>query len=277
MATTAKSRIQLLELCDITVDMEIQQRVSGLDGALVNEYAEAIQRGAEFPPGRVFHVEWRTGAQDYFLSRGFHRFFAHQKAGREGIRVEVIKGSRNDAVVDACGANAEHGARRTNEDKRKAVATLHSMFPKKSTRVIAEMAKVDHQTVVNYRSELAKIATSKRGGKSNHRVPADADDEPEDAGPIEGRDGKQYPPTRHKPTNIPPEVTEPDKRWPATELFDQMCAAFCGLNVRAMQKYGSLAAMIKSDEFMPGARDGAIQMLEGLHRSFTTTIKELKG
>ena len=273
MAGTTKAQVQLLDLDDITVDMEIQPRADGLNAALVNEYAEAIQGGAEFPPGRVFHTEWPTGDQDYFLSRGFHRYFAHQKAGREGIRVEVIKGSRNDAVVDACGANAEHGARRTNADKLKAVMTLDALFPKKSTRAIADMAKVDQATVVRYRGAVMQSITTKRGGKS---AQPDVDDEADDTGRIEGTDGKQYP--RHRnPVNVPPEVTAPDKRWPATELFDQMCAAFCGLNGRAMQQYGSLAAMIKSDDFMPGAREQAVHMLDGLRRSFATTIKELKG
>jgi len=160
MATTTKARVQLLDLGDITVDMEIQPRANGLNAELVNEYAEAIQAGAEFPPGRAF----RNEADEVFLSRGFHRYFAHQKAQRDGMRCEVIKGSRDDAIIDACGANAEHGSRRTNDDKRKAVATLNAMFPKKSTRAIAEMAKVAHITVERYRAELAQSANSRQGG-----------------------------------------------------------------------------------------------------------------
>ena len=267
MATTAKSRIQLLELCDITVDMEIQQRVSGLDGALVNEYAEAIQRGAEFPPGRVFHVEWRTGAQDYFLSRGFHRFFAHQKAGREGIRVEVIKGSRNDAVVDACGANAEHGARRTNEDKRKAVATLHSMFPKKSTRAIAEMAKVSHEMVAEYRKQLSDSDNSRQRG-ADSQSDGDASDAPaksNGSGKVTGTDGKEY-------NSRKPPIKESS---PAAVAITKVIGGIIYASEQVENTYGGIGKALDDCKASPEQRQVVLNCIQEARKRFQRWEKEL--
>lgn len=85
----------------------------------VGEYAEQIGAGAEFPPVTAFF----DGAE-YWLADGFHRYFAHKKAGKASINVEQITGTQRDAVLHSCGVNALHGLRRTNADKRKAVMTL---------------------------------------------------------------------------------------------------------------------------------------------------------
>jgi len=71
------------------------------------------------PPITVFFD--RT---DHWLADGFHRFFGPQKVGRESILAEIHNGTRRDAILYACGANNEHGLRRTNADKRKAITLL---------------------------------------------------------------------------------------------------------------------------------------------------------
>ena len=54
-------------------------------------------------------------------------------------------GTRRDALFDAIGANASHGYRRTNADKRQAVLTLlnDAEWSKKSDRELARIAHVD--------------------------------------------------------------------------------------------------------------------------------------
>lgn len=60
---------------------------------VVDEYAEAIEAGAEMPPPVVFF-----DGEDYWLADGFHRFRAYAKLGRESIPCDVNQGDRRDAV-----------------------------------------------------------------------------------------------------------------------------------------------------------------------------------
>jgi len=60
----------------------------------------------------------------YWLADGFHRYHAHRRAGLDQIEVDVKEGTLREAMLYAVGANTDHGLRRTNEDKRKAVLTM---------------------------------------------------------------------------------------------------------------------------------------------------------
>lgn len=85
----------------------------------VAEYAEAMKAGAVFPPIVVF-----LDGHHYHLADGRHRLEACLKSGIKTVRTEIRKGSSRDAILYAVGANNEHGLRRSNADKRKAVAIL---------------------------------------------------------------------------------------------------------------------------------------------------------
>jgi uncharacterized ParB-like nuclease family protein len=86
---------------------------------VVEEYAAAMADGAKFPAITVFY----DGAE-YWLADGFHRLAATDTAGREKINCDVRQGTRRDAVLHSVGANAAHGMRRTNDDKRRAVRVM---------------------------------------------------------------------------------------------------------------------------------------------------------
>ena len=86
---------------------------------VVEEYAAAMADGAKFPAITVFY----DGAE-YWLADGFHRLAATETAGSLTINCDVRQGTRRDAVLHSVGANAAHGMRRTNEDKRRAVRVL---------------------------------------------------------------------------------------------------------------------------------------------------------
>lgn len=86
---------------------------------VVEEYAAAMVDGAEFPSVTVFY-----DGTDYWLADGFHRVAAASAAGLAEINSDVRQGTRRDAVLHSVGANATHGMRRTNEDKRRAVRVL---------------------------------------------------------------------------------------------------------------------------------------------------------
>lgn len=140
---------QDLRIADIRTDGGTQMRVQ-LDLATIAEYTDAMQRGDVFPPVVVFY----DGA-DYWLSEGFHRLDASKHVERETISADVREGSREDAIIAACAANATHGLRRTNADKRNAVETMLKLRPTWSNQEIARRCAVSPSTIATVRESLS--------------------------------------------------------------------------------------------------------------------------
>src|SRR3954452_13886573 len=86
---------------------------------LIEEYYLAMKDGAEFPPVVVFH----DGA-DHWLADGFHRVHARRRTGHGDIPADIRQGTKRDAILHSLSANAAHGLRRTNEEKRRAVERM---------------------------------------------------------------------------------------------------------------------------------------------------------
>ncbi len=118
---------------------------------VVREYADEMAAGVVFPPIIVFH----DGA-GYWLADGYHRVEAARKIDHDQIDADVREGDQRDAVLHGVGANANHGLRRSQADKRRAVERLlkDEEWCKWSDRQIAKAAKVDHKTVGKIRREL---------------------------------------------------------------------------------------------------------------------------
>lgn len=145
-----------IKISEIIADPKLQSR-QGMDSAVVAEYAEAMRGGAVFPPIVVFaaaDIVW-----SYVLADGFHRHAATVEAGFSEIEAEVRIGGRREALLYSLGANASHGLRRTNEDKRKAVETLllDPEWAKWSDREIARHANVSAPMVGKIRSEMPTV------------------------------------------------------------------------------------------------------------------------
>lgn len=124
----------------------------------IAEYAEFIRFGGELPPVIVFD----DGAE-IWLADGFHRFHAHRKAGAMEIACDVRQGTKRDAILFSVGANASHGLRRSNDDKRKAVMTLlsDSEWSTWSNREIAKACGVSPAFVDNLRASLPTVGSDK--------------------------------------------------------------------------------------------------------------------
>ena len=150
-----------------------------MNATTVQDYADALTNGAEFPPVVVFH----DGA-DYWLADGFHRLLAHEKAGLVDILADVRQGTKRDALLFAIGANASHGLPRTNKDKRRAVEFLlrDEKWARLGDQWAAKQAGVDRSTIWRIREELRLC---------------NAQPEPETR---TGADGKQYPTRKAKKT-----------------------------------------------------------------------------
>ena len=157
-----------IKLSKINIDGGTQPR-EDIDEGIVSEYADAMQDGDEFPPIVVFN----DGAK-YWLADGFHRYHACKKIGYLEIDVEVKTGTKRDAILYSVSANAKHGLRRTNADKRKAVKTLLQFedWQTKSTRQIADKCCVSNFLVSEIKKQVLDSNTLSK--------------------PVTGKDGKEY-------------------------------------------------------------------------------------
>jgi len=141
-----------IKITDIIAEVDVQSRV-GLNNDFIDEYAEDLELGAEFPPVDVFY-----DGTYYFLTDGFHRYGAYKKVGKESITANIHQGTRRDAILFSVGVNAKHGIRRTNADKQKAVKKLlgDDEWVKMSDGEIAKHCAVSQPFVSKLRRELTQ-------------------------------------------------------------------------------------------------------------------------
>jgi len=134
-------------LHDITLDQRLQPRAV-LDAETVEDYAARYAEDADMPAVTLFH-----DGDTYWLADGFHRASGAEKAGRENILATVRVGTFHDALLFAAAANASHGLRRTNADKRRSVTMLLAdpECAGWSDSEIGKHCSVDHKTVAAVR------------------------------------------------------------------------------------------------------------------------------
>jgi ParB-like chromosome segregation protein Spo0J len=126
---------------------------------VVNDYVEAIQNGSIFPPVQVY-----SDGVNYYLVDGFHRYHAHRRLKKKAIDADVLQGTLRDAILHSLGANALHGLRRTNEDKRKAVMTMLEDIEWQdwSDNEIARNCKVSAPLVAKIRKDIGAEKTTRK-------------------------------------------------------------------------------------------------------------------
>lgn len=152
--------MKVLNLAAIVIDKGTQSRAQ-ISEETVTDYAEAMSAGDQFPAITVFH-----DGVDYYLADGFHRLHAVKRLGKTSIQANVEQGTLRDAILFSLGANANHGLRRTNADKRKCIMTLLEDFEWQalSNSEIAHYCAVSPQLVAAVKSEMdggAKVSSVK--------------------------------------------------------------------------------------------------------------------
>lgn len=167
-------------LSAILMDAGIQCRAA-INTETVTGYAERMAARDEFPPVDLFGTDGR-----YWIGDGWHRIMAATHVGADSIRATVHDGGRHDALKHALGANAKHGHRRSNADKRRCVEIALSEFPTLSSRAIAELCGVSHVFVEGMKPKVETVTTCQA-----------------EASTVTGADGKQYP-AKKKPKDEPP-------------------------------------------------------------------------
>ena len=138
-----------------------------IDADVVHEYAERMREGDRFPRVSVYF-----DGTDHWLSDGCHRVKAAREAGLATIQAEVWEGTRDDAFWMSLGANKDHGLRRTNEDKARAVKAALAAKPQLSDAAIADHVGVSDRMVAKYRAETTpKVSESaERVGRDGRRI-----------------------------------------------------------------------------------------------------------
>lgn len=142
--------MERLTVSSLNLSPDIQPRTS-MDMVVIQEYADEMKSGTEFPP-----IEVVFDGQNYWVWDGFHRGKAAKLAQVSQIAANVQNGTKQDAQWLALSANRSHGLRRSNEDKRRTVelALEHPKAARLSDREIASHCGVHFTTVNNYRREL---------------------------------------------------------------------------------------------------------------------------
>jgi hypothetical protein len=150
-----------IPLCEIRLNDDLRLRKT-IRPDVIEEYADALRRDGvtKFPALLVCEI-----GGDHWLVDGFHRYDAAKLVGLEVFPCEVETGaSMDDALWFACGANSQHGLRRSNADKERAVevALRNPRGLEKSDREIARHVGVTDKTVAKFRrrfestSEISK-------------------------------------------------------------------------------------------------------------------------
>lgn len=167
---------ETVEIASLCRDRELQSRAA-TDDDTIDSYAELLERGVELPAPVVFREGDRLRVAD-----GHHTIAAHEERGKTSIVVRVRSGTRENAVLYAARANAAHGLRRTNKDKRRAVELVLGLHAEWSNGLVAAHCSVSDGLVKGVRADLGLPETStrvdRRGremnvGRIGHRVGRD--------------------------------------------------------------------------------------------------------
>ena len=179
------ARTGQVKLASLILDPDCQPRVA-IDSALVAEYREKLDDGVTFD-----NIDVYTDGKSFWCADGFHRVMAYRAAGRVQIPANIHEGEKRDAILHAVGANDNHGLRRSNADKRRAVEMLldDEEWSKWSSNQIADQTGVSGAFVNKMRAErLHEQVTTVVTSEPEKRI---------------GKDGKQYTTPAPKPKPWP--------------------------------------------------------------------------
>ncbi len=214
LASVQKARIESLkiQIAVIKLDGGTQSR-AGINQQVIDEYAVAWRDGAKFPPIIAFY-----DGENYWLADGFHRCISANLANVAEIDADIRQGTRRDAVLYSVGANSNHGLRRTNDDKRRAITTLLSdkEWGGWSDREIARRCGVHHDTVGRVRAEVGRSSA-----QSNTAVQAESSSLSGGIRQIDSQGTGERKVSRNGSTyNQKPRTTKKEKPWlpSATEV-----------------------------------------------------------
>lgn len=136
-----------MPLALLAVSESIHAR-TGVDGQAVERYTDALKQGAEFDPMVSFY-----DGQRYWLAAGFLRHAALKIMRKPTGLVQVITGTRDEALAYAAGENSAHGLPRSEDDTERAVLMLldSKAYGHLADSSLAKIARVLPSTVERVR------------------------------------------------------------------------------------------------------------------------------
>ncbi len=149
-------------LDDITRDETLQPR-DGLKDAHVRAIQTALESGVEMPPVVLYQL-----GDTLALVDGWHRFAAHQRAGKTKISADLYDGDRDDAIAHAGAANVGDKLGLTASERVSFLLALLKLpkYRKLSDRALARMVGVAAATVAKYKRQMDQ------GAAQNEQVEA---------------------------------------------------------------------------------------------------------
>ena len=146
--TRTKTQVHEIAIKNIVADKDVQPRTT-IDLDVCSDYSNAMIEGVKFPPVVLFF-----DGVTYWLADGFHRLRAALQAELKSILAIVYQGGKDEAMLFAMGANADHGVRRTQADKRRIVFKMldHPVWALWSDSVIADKCRVSSSLVSRLRA-----------------------------------------------------------------------------------------------------------------------------
>lgn len=144
---------KLIPLARITRDPSIQCRVT-INPDRVKEYAEIIKEHGHMAPAVAFaENDIKSASTVLYLADGWHRYDAEEAAGNDSMPIEVMQGTKSDALLYAVRSMCRHGERATNADKRRSAQLLveDPVHGEMSDQQIAKLLGVSVSLVNNVR------------------------------------------------------------------------------------------------------------------------------
>lgn len=216
-----------IALSEIVSDAGTQIRAA-VNEQTVADYADRMTEGVTFPPVVLFHDGNR-----YYLADGFHRVLAANRNQFRDISADVRKGTLQDALWFALGANKANGQRLTGADKKHAIRMALYTWPDRSSNEISDQIGCSRKWVQDVRHELQEASGS----------------QPDQ---VIGRDGRSYPARRGARTEKRAAIAEAVKSGESSKSIEQRLKAHpsqiaatrkeLGLSTRQDQSRDAVAA-----------------------------------
>ena len=139
-----------LPIDKIVIPQGLLPRIFGVKEEKVEEYAEAMESGAEFPPIKV----WQKPDGTYQVIDGVHRISAYRKLGKKYIEAEIIQDIEDEVefMKKAIEENLKHGLPLSKEDKREDARRLY--IKGESPELLAKLFKVHLATVYKWIKDI---------------------------------------------------------------------------------------------------------------------------
>lgn len=178
-----------LKLSEIRLDGGTQIRAN-MNPKWISEIADNMRNDIEYPA-----LEAVFDGENYWLTDGFHRYYALKQLNVKTYNVDWYPGTLQDAIKKALSANSTHGLYRTREDKINAVLTARGLdeYQNASYYEIAKICAVSQPFVaavldpeVKERQEAARQKSTGQTDSQNQNTNPISIEEPAVSAPPEG-------------------------------------------------------------------------------------------